>query len=126
MDIGLLVDPATFATDRAFDGERPRRARIAERDHRLIEARSEPLDRAVTDAGRGHLDLRAVVTHRERGAQRRGDQRQNTEPGNELHGTNPPKGRRTLAGQGKQANGEMTASETDGNLESPGQVNLII
>jgi hypothetical protein len=38
----------------------------------------------------------------------------------------PPQRRRILAGQGKQANGEMTVSETDGNQESPDQVNLII
>ena len=126
MDEGLLVDPAPFAADRAFDVERRRRARIAERHHRLVEAHREALDRAVADAGRGHLDLRAVVAERGDGAQRRGDQRQNTEPGNELHGTNPPKGRCILAGQGKQANAEMTDSETDGNQESPDQVNLII
>ena len=113
VDKGLLVDPTPLAADRAFDRERSGRARIPERHHRLVEPRREPLDRAVADAGRGHLDLRAVVAHRQRRAERCGDQRQDPEPGSELHGSNSPKGARTLAAAASQANAELTGSETE-------------
>jgi hypothetical protein len=86
VDIGLRVDPATLAGDRAGDVEGRCGARIAERDHRLAEAHREALDRAVADAGGGHDDGRAVVAQRRH---RRNGKTEQCETDCELHHTFP-------------------------------------
>ena len=116
MDEGLLVDPAALAADRAIDLERRFGARIAQGHHRHVEAGGEALDRAVADAGRRHLDLRAVVAERSDRPDGRQDQSQYAKPGNELHRQPPPRAAMgTIAGHHCESSDELTVSVSEGN-----------